>query len=218
MIFPNIFDKKYINSGFLTKKDVKLILNMKKNIDSSNISYCHQIHSDILLKANKSWFLWDCDAIYTDKKNIKCIIQVADCVPIFFSYISEKIKIVWVIHSGWKWTVKNIVWKTFSFLKKKYADTDFVNFNVFVWPSICHNCYWFWKEAVDLFDKKYVKKIWDKFFVDVRWNVVDQLLLSWIEKKHIEVSDLCSFENKNLFYSRRRWKDKWRMIWYIELI
>ncbi len=230
MIIPKVFDKNIVDSFFYTKKETDLIesFDLKSgNYLNWKFAYCHQIHSKICFEAEKYWFQWNWDAIWTMKKWLKCIVRVADCVPVLFCINLWKDKIVGVIHSGWQWTVKNIVKSTFqniakSLLKKWLiaSNEDFFskyikNTKVFVWPSICRDCYQFWNEWENLFEHKYLKSKNDLLFINVKSKVLDQLLEIWIPFKNIETSGICTFENKDLCYSWRRWKDKWRMIAWI---
>ncbi len=222
MLYPRIFDKNIVESWFFTKKD---FLN-QWNIDYDSFAHCHQIHSDILLKAKSLWEQGNCDAIWTDEIWLKCWVYTADCIPILFHiknlYFEKQIKnIVWVIHSGWKWTVKNIVYKTFEKLRTMSGldKTSFYS-SVYIWigPCICAKCYEFWSEAINIFNSKYLHSIsnW-KYLVDIKSQVIDQMLSLWILYKNIEDSQICSFENEELCFSYRRNKDKSRMYAWIML-
>lgn len=59
------------------------------------------------------------DAIYSNNFDEILIVKTADCMPIFFWSIKEKL--IGVIHSGWKGTALGITEKLFLELNKKYS-------------------------------------------------------------------------------------------------
>ena len=76
--------------------------------------------------------------------------------------------------------------------------------NVFVGPSISQMNYEVGKDVAVLFDQKYLKLENGKIYLDVSGANVDMLLEFGIPKEQIEVSNLCSFAEKDLLHSYRR--------------
>lgn len=165
------------------------------------IVFQKQIHSDIIRYADKQGFSGEGDSLITDKANLGITISVADCTPIFIYDKSNKL--IAAVHSGWKGTQKQILKKTLERMKN-----DFHSFPeallVYIGPSISQRNYEVGVEVAQLFDPKYSIKKGNKFLLDVRKVNYDMLINFGIPQNQIEVSDLCTFEAKDLLHSYRR--------------
>jgi len=75
---------------------------------------------------------------------------------------------------------------------------------VYIGPSISQRNYEVGVEVAQLFDPKYSIKKGNKFLLDVRKVNYDMLINFGIPQNQIEVSDLCTFEAKDLLHSYRR--------------
>lgn len=160
-----------------------------------------QIHSDIITYVDKPGPVGESDALYTDKINIGLIVTVADCTPIFL-YDPYK-KVIAAVHSGWRGTQQDILGKTINKLVQVYNSKP-DDIYAYIGPSICQKCYEVGSEVAELFDEKYLIPKNDKYLLDVRGNCYDALLNSGIPKEQIEISELCTYEQKDLLHSYRR--------------
>jgi len=182
-----------------------------------DFAYGKQVHSTTLLSAVTAWGVGDGDALMSNQRGLWVAVYVADCVSVLIYVHDEKKPCVVAIHSGWRGTAWND-WRWIvcvvvdELLARWYSLSDFF---VWLWPSICQNCYEFWDEAYDFFDEKYIKKRKSdgKCLLDVRWCVRDQLLWAWVLLSQIEISDICSFEDGRCFSYRRDGKWAGRM-WF----
>lgn len=160
-----------------------------------------QIHSDIITYVDKPGSVGESDALFTDKRSIGLIVTVADCTPIFL--FDTYNKVIAAVHSGWRGTRQNILGKTINKLIQVYNSKP-ENIFAYIGASICQKCYEVGPEVAKQFDSKYLLPNNDKFLLDVRGNCYDTLLQSGIPKEQIEVSDLCTYEQKELLHSYRR--------------
>lgn len=78
------------------------------------------------------------------------------------------------------------------------------NMFVYVGPSIHQKNYEVGEEVASLFDEKYLLRIDGKIYLDVLQANIDQLFANKIPQTQIEISSLCSFEEKDLLHSYRR--------------
>lgn len=170
-------------------------------LDSSKIAYQKQIHSDIVNIVNEPGFVGFSDAMITNKTNIGLAISSADCVPIFL-YDKNK-KVVAAVHSGWRGTHKKILYKTLQILLHEF-NSEPKNLFVYIGPSISQKNYQVGQEVAELFDKKYLHEKNSQIYLDIKTANVDILLSFGILEKQIEVSNLCTFEEKELLFSFRR--------------
>lgn len=170
-------------------------------LQSSQIAFQKQIHSDIIKFVNKPGILGESDAMITSKTGIGLAISVADCTSIF---IYDKVnKIIAAVHSGWRGTVKKILKKVLNNLSYHYK-SDPNNLLVFIGPSISQKNYEVGKDVAVLFEQKYLKLESQRIFLDVTLANKDFLFEFGIPHENIEISELCTFEEKDLLHSYRR--------------
>lgn len=174
-------------------------------LKSSQIAFQKQIHSDIIKFVDKPGSVGESDALITNKTNIGLAISVADCTPVFI-YDKEN-KIISAVHSGWRGTVKKIVKKVLSNLSFHYKSKP-ENLIVFIGPSISQKNYEVGTDVAVLFDQKYLKVENQRLYLDVTSVNKDFLLDFGVPEENIEISNLCTYEEKELLHSFRRDKDK----------
>jgi YfiH family protein len=185
-------------------------------ISGNRIVLQKQVHSDIVTYADKSGLIESSDALITDKKNLFLTLSVADCYPVFIADSSERI--IAAVHSGWRGTEKNISGNTISEIRKRFG-IDTRNLQAYIGPGICVNHFEVGKEVYERFPDEVRKKTDGKYFVDLRKNILLQLLDSGIKPENIEVCNLCTYEENSLLHSYRRDKEKsGRMFGFIGLL
>lgn len=182
-------------------KENRIAFANELGLDISQIAFQKQIHSDIITIVEKPGIIGESDAMITCKRNVGLAISSADCTPIFI-YEKRK-KIIAAIHSGWRGSEKKIVTKTIHKMMNQF-DCNPSNMFVFVGPSIHQKNYQVGEDVASLFDQKYLIKKEEKLYLNVLQNNVDQLLDCKIPISQIEVSPLCSYEEKELLHSYRR--------------
>lgn len=170
-------------------------------LSSSKIAYQKQMHSSIIKIVNCPGFVGISDAMITNKFNIGLVISSADCTPIFI--YDEKNKIIAAVHSGWRGTQKRILEKTLNELSQKFNSKP-ENLFVYIGPSISQKNYQVGEDVASLFDKKYLAQTNGKIFLDIQGANYDMLLNFGIPKSQIELSNLCTYEEKELLHSYRR--------------
>jgi len=182
-------------------KENRIAFANQLGLDISQIAFQRQIHSNIITVVEKPGIIGESDAMITNKKNIGLAISSADCTPIFI-YEKEK-KIIAAVHSGWRGTEKKILSKTIHKMIDDFS-CQAKNMFVYVGPSIHQKNYEVGEEVASLFDEKYLLRIDGKIYLDVLQANIDQLLANKIPQTQIEISSLCSFEEKDLLHSYRR--------------
>ncbi len=170
-------------------------------LSPSQIAFQKQIHSDIIKFVEKPGLLGESDALVTTRIGIGLAISAADCTPIF---IYDNVnKIIAAVHSGWRGTQKKILKKVLSNLSFHYKSKP-ESLYVFIGPSISQENYQVGNEVAVQFDQKYLKVENQKILLDVATANKDILLNFGIPQENIEVSDLCTYKEKNLLHSYRR--------------
>ena len=205
--------RKSITNGKTTKQNrIYLADTLKVNIE--NFFYPHQIHSDIIIKVDKTKKGLGAysikktikgDACITNEKNILLIITWADCIPILlFDPFSNWIA---AIHSGWKGTLYNISGKTLDILKNN--NVDIKNLFAAIGPGIRDCCYKVGIEFKEYFKKKELSKFLiekdDGLYFDLAGSMYKQLISSGIKKEKIDFYGKCNACSKDpIFFSCRK--------------
>lgn len=149
------------------------------------------------------------DGLVTDEPGIPIITFYADCVPLFF-YDPVK-KVIAMAHSGWRGTVERIGAKMVSYMEKEYGSRpqDIV---CAIAPSICQKCYEVSEDVALRFlevfgngfgDELLYRKENGKYQLNLHRACEITLLEAGIAKEHLDVTDLCTCCNPDVFFSHR---------------
>ncbi|MEJ5244896.1 MAG: peptidoglycan editing factor PgeF [Bacteroidota bacterium] len=144
------------------------------------------------------------DGMITNLKQVILNVTVADCAAVLI-YDKQK-EVIGAFHSGWRGTQKNIVAKGIQKMGEQYGCSakDMI---VWISPSAGKENYEVGQEVAELFADKYIKPIENnKFLLNIKGTIRDQLLESGVNEKNIEISEICTIENSR-FHSFRRDKD-----------
>jgi YfiH family protein len=170
-------------------------------LSSENVAFQRQTHSDIITVVDKPGVCGESDAMITASENLGLAISAADCTSVYI--YDFKLKVIAAIHSGWRGTKSEIVSKTLHILFEKF-NCRAENLFAYIAPSISQANYEVGKEVAEQFDKKYLRYINNKFFLDVAGANFDMLVNNGVKTSHIQKSELCTFEYSELLHSYRR--------------
>ncbi len=214
-------------------EDVSITLANRKLLDSllpNQPIWLQQTHSDNILELiDKNHYCIDdivnheYDAMITNQTNTIGVVLTADCVPIFIT--NKAGDFVGAIHAGWQGVLKNIVGKTIiNLIKHQYQSEQFI---IYLGTSICKNCFIIKHDVYLRFINDNIN--YKQFFTlismdhqdqdnsnlsyhcDLSGLITYQLINSKVKINNIYYSNLCSFCNKDLFYSYRRDGETGRM-------
>ena len=194
-----------------TKKNVRNNLKIvckKINCSSRKLILLNQIHSnkfyfiDKNFKFNKKKLKGD--ALITNVKNIAIAVLTADCVPILI--YDTNLKIISVIHAGWKGAYIGIIRKVIKFLIKNGSNAK--DLIAVIGPSISQKNYEIQKDFKDKFLKKDKRnKIFFKLIKNKTYFSLNKCIYSELKKlgvNNLEIINKDTFDPKNNFFSARR--------------
>ena len=183
-------------------------------LTTEQIAIQKQIHSDIVTIVGEPGLIGESDAMITARKGIGLAISTADCIPIFI--YDRKNEIIAAVHSGWRGNEKQILRKTILILFEQFncSPNDLL---VYIGPSICQKNYEVGDEVAKHFHRIYLKKIDNKLYLDILGVNKDELLNFGIQESNIEISSLCSYEEKYLHSYRRDGKNSGRALGVIAM-
>lgn len=170
---------------------------VKNQLNVKKIATLNQVHSDKIIEYDGS--LAEADGFFTSQKGIFLSIKFADCCPVIF--MDVKNKIIASVHSGWRGASLKIAQKM---VEKLYAlgsrPQDII---VTLGPHICSGCYEIKEDVASQFDKKYVKRKENSMFLSLSDAIIDSLLEVDLENENIKNLHICTYESNNFFSYRR---------------
>ena len=174
----------------------------KLGLNPGKVTLQKQIHSDIVTVIDSPEFkVGESDALITNQKGIGLAISTADCAPVMI--FDKNKKVIAAVHSGWQGTYKKIVLKTLEILRERF-DSKPEDLVAYIGPSISQKNYEVGNEFLDMFEDKYLLKKDGKLFLDVKKANLDMLLASGVPESQIQVSGMCSYDEKDILHSYRR--------------
>jgi len=176
------------------------------------IASCWQIHSDLIRHVKDFSDAADgnykMDALVSDAPKVLLGVKTADCVPVLLADV--KTRAFAAIHAGWRGTVASIVPKTIAKMREKFG-TNPSDLIAAIGPAASGRNYEVGVDVIELFQQNFPENYQD-FFARTRENhaLVDlfkannfQLLSSGVAPKNIYISELCTMERTDLFFSYR---------------
>ncbi|MCK5538192.1 MAG: peptidoglycan editing factor PgeF, partial [Bacteroidales bacterium] len=158
-----------------------------------------------------------CDAMITNEPDICLWVFGADCVPILF-YDYEQ-KAIGVAHAGWKGSLANIVGKTIEAMQENYASNP-ETIVVAMGAGIGVKYYEVGDDVVTaVFEQFGIDEPFlirnpktGRYHMDLYNTNLFLLYQAGLNPDNIQISDLCTFDKTDLFYSARRNKITGRQV------
>lgn len=189
-----------VPAGFLRGKDVVSqpsealeIISEFSDSSFSRVLFTKQIHSSRVLEDKKG----EGDGIITSTSGTCACIKTADCFSVAAADTLNNV--FGIFHSGWRGTVKKIIPKGISMMKKHGAS----DISAVIFPGIEKCCFEIGSELIPVFKKSKIPvlKKRNKLFADIKTSIKNQLENSGV--KNIKDLSVCTCCNEE-FYSYRR--------------
>ncbi len=195
------------------------ILSRMWYMDIEDFIVPHQTHSSNVLIIDDSFqslspsdridALYGVDATITHLKNIFLCATTADCVPILL--YDKKKEVIAAIHAGWKGVANMIIDDTLSIMKENYQ-SDTSDIIAAIGPSISLKHYEIGDDVasklreigIDLKTASFLNTKTNKLHIHLKQIVHNILVKLGIPSEQIETSDLCTYDDEELFFSARR--------------
>lgn len=164
---------------------------------SPRYAVSHIIHSfeTNVLEATEPGEFTGYDAIFTLQPGIVLSQTTADCGTIVIA--AKDGSAVSLVHGSWHTLRDKIICKTVAKLKE-HTESELI---AGIGPMICHDCYEFGAEAANIFAEQYRIASGEKYHVDLKQMIIDQLNESGISE--IEDVNICTKEDQRYFSHRR---------------
>lgn len=142
----------------------------------------------------------DTDALVTNRNDILLLMQVADCQPVIL--LDPVTKTLGMVHNGWRGCVQNILGKTLSVMHEEFG-VDPAHVLAGIGPSILSCCHYF-TDPISELPEPFHRYIFGEKQVDFLAASRDQLVEAGVPAAQIEMSNMCTSDHTNEFYSYRR--------------
>ena len=150
----------------------------------------------------------DVDGLVTNTKGIPLVTLHADCAAIYIYATVQKA--IGLAHAGWKGTAMEIAGKMVHRMQFEFSSKP-KELQVAISPAICGKCYEIGSEVKEKFDlmsidaSKYIvhDKEKNKYYPDIVQINKEVLLSKGVKEEHIQLADVCTNENIDLFFSHR---------------
>ena len=174
----------------------------------SDLSTLKQIHSDLVLVADRPGLLGEGDALVTNRPDLAISIRTADCYPILLA--DAKNRAIAAVHAGWRGTAARIVQKTIEKMNAEFG-TSPGDIYAAVGPGIGVCCYEVGEEVARQFGAA-------RTHLDLASENRMQLETAGVPPQNIEAFGVCTFCDAERFFSYRREKNNpGRMTSFIEI-
>ena len=170
-------------------------------ISPDGLAELEQVHGDIIVNVKQSGLQGQADGMMTNLPGIALGIYTADCLPVLIYDPVQRC--IAAVHSGWKGTALQIAAKTVKALTAEYGSQPH-GLRVWIGPGICGKCYEVGADVADHFAAEYKKSQGDKFLLNLKKAVLDQLIAAGVSENNIEVCQDCTLEDKENYHSYRR--------------
>ncbi len=168
-----------------------------------------QIHSNRCLIAAGAECAGNGDALITSIPKLPVSIRTADCLPILLA--DPRHRAVAAIHAGWRGSAARICVETLARMKEAFG-TATADVFAAIGPGIGACCYEVGEEVARQLGRDTAGKI------DLANANRTQLIEAGVPDAQIDLLDLCTFCNPELFHSFRRDKERaGRMVSYIAI-
>lgn len=157
----------------------------------------------LVTKSDVGKFIPETDGLFTNEKGLYLSITIADCFPIFL--YNPKNEAIGLIHVGWKGLDKKIIFNAVDALGKNYkVKPENLIVGIGLGIGVCH--FEVKDDVLNRFRvyKDEIVKRGDKYYLDLKKIAVKQLFNLGIKKENIEVSPLCTYCEKDKYFSYRR--------------
>lgn len=193
------------------------------------INHDHSVNVEIVTKKNAGEGLYRLtakedrpisDAFITSDYDLPVMTLHADCIPIYF--YDKKQRIISVCHAGWKGVYGNIVSNVIAKLEKEFC-TNKEDLLIAVGPCISVVGFEVGDDLAEQFENKY--KVYDiitpringRHHIDIQKCCCLQIADCDVPIKNMQVANVCTYLDSELFFSYRRDKKCGSMGAFMEL-
>lgn len=177
-------------------------------IECDHLVMPHQVHDCVIRRIDRPQqeTLEGVDAVMTNVSQLCIGVSTADCIPILlFDPVHRAVS---AVHAGWRGTVLRIVEKAVEAMQESY-DTEAADLQAVVGPGISLNSFEVGDEVYDQFqaagfEMEAISRRDEKWHINLPECNRLQLVESGVLPSHIQMTNICTFQACDRFFSARR--------------
>ena len=177
-------------------------------IECDHLVMPHQVHDCVIrcIDGPQQETLEGVDAVMTNVSQLCIGVSTADCIPILlFDPVHRAVS---AVHAGWRGTVLRIVEKAVEAMQENYG-TEAADLQAVVGPGISLNSFEVGDEVYDQFqaagfEMEAISRRDEKWHIDLPECNRLQLVESGVLPSHIQMTNICTFQACDRFFSARR--------------
>lgn len=188
------------------------------DIELSNLVFPKHIHGNQVVNVKDKNYqnFQKTDALITNVPGLLLATTAADCVPLLV--YDPKNKAIGAVHAGWRGTVAQIITCTVESMAKDFG-TDPVDLKVGIGPSICPQVYEVGEEVILEVYNVFQGEAKNLLIASenkgkAKFNLWEankfQLMKLGTREENIEIAGICTYTNKDQFFSARASKNSGR--------
>jgi len=194
-------NKKDVDENF--KRMSKVV-----RFDQQNIIMTDQVHGASYHVVTDLTQPKKTDALLTEFPGLVLTSYYADCVPVLF--LDPIKQVIANVHAGWRGVAADVTGETLGAMSRNFG-CQLADILVGIGPAISKMHFEVGIDAIEVLGRRFqlsephvTQKSAQKWHVDLKGMLYEQFLKTGVPAENIEVSDLCTFEHPELFYSHRR--------------
>lgn len=177
-------------------------------IDSNRLVMPHQVHDCVVRRIDgpQQGVIEGVDAVMTDVPQLCIGVSTADCIPVLL-YDSTH-RVVSAVHAGWRGTVLRIVQKAVEAMCHAYGTAP-ADLQAVIGPGISLDSFEVGDEVYDQFlsagfDMQPISRREAKWHIDLPMCNRLQLMEAGIPADHIQMTNICTYQQYDRYFSARR--------------
>ena len=177
-------------------------------IDSNRLVMPHQVHDCVVRRIDgpQQGVIEGVDAVMTDVPQLCIGVSTADCIPVLL-YDSIH-RAVSAVHAGWRGTVLRIVQKAVETMRDTYGTAP-ADLQAVIGPGISLDSFEVGDEVYDQFlsagfDMQPISRRDAKWHIDLPMCNRLQLMEAGIPSNNIQMTNICTYQQYDRYFSARR--------------
>ena len=177
-------------------------------IDSNRLVMPHQVHDCVVRRIDgpQQGVIEGVDAVMTDVPQLCIGVSTADCIPVLL-YDSTH-RAISAVHAGWRGTVLRIVQKAVEAMRDAYGTAP-ADLQAVIGPGILLDSFEVGDEVYDRFlsagfDMQTISRREAKWHIDLPMCNRLQLMETGVPADHIQMTNICTYQQYDRYFSARR--------------
>ena len=177
-------------------------------IDSNRLVMPHQVHDCVVRRIDgpQQGVIEGVDAVMTDVPQLCIGVSTADCIPVLL-YDSTH-RAISAVHAGWRGTVLRIVQKAVEAMCDAYGTAP-ADLQAVIGPGISLDSFEVGDEVYDQFlsagfDMQPISRREAKWHIDLPMCNRLQLMEAGIPSNNIQMTNICTYQQYDRYFSARR--------------